>query len=455
MVLDGYMANAVWGRVRVPAKPHVGGSRAIRVTGHPFVVNTEHLLSYLNAHFHFNLEGMRLVHRGYATATVDIEFASFTNQAENAFRLIRLSSSLRNHAVYTTESLCIAHICLLDLWNGMPFTNVVPINQVKMNRNNTVPFITQRNGNSAQAVGGPSRGPTMAEHLRRLHNESPSQEETHPTLTSLVRDSEPLTPVSATADGARQLDTTRGPNNSTLLAPPAAPRSRPQASRTQIARALQHVPVSYQGNLMAADNLSANIHPRQNCSLFVRNLPPDLSYEQFFTALRGIGRIVSDRATAERLKAKIDRKQLVISGFTANALCNKIKVAAQPPGPDGGSRVVRVTGRPDLMNEDHLLSYFAAHFFFELDGVPKVVHRGYNSASMEFAFAAFVNQAENAYRLLTQDLGHGRGFGRGRGRRYGYGRGRGSHHGLFGGIGRDLTVAYVRDPCEEGADGSS
>ncbi|KAK6833322.1 hypothetical protein PG987_008016 [Apiospora arundinis] len=88
IVIDGYTAIGAWNRVKVAAQPHAGGSRVIRITGDPFVVNTEHLLSYFSAHFHFNLEGMRLIHRGYATASVEIRFACFTNQAENAYRLV-------------------------------------------------------------------------------------------------------------------------------------------------------------------------------------------------------------------------------------------------------------------------------------------------------------------------------------------------------------------------------
>ncbi|KAK8066644.1 hypothetical protein PG997_013391 [Apiospora hydei] len=152
---------------------------------------------------------------------------------------------------------------------------------------------------------------------------------------------------------------------------------------------------------------------------------------------------------------KFNRRQIEIDGHVPNALWNKIRVAAQPPGPDGGygSRVVRVTGNPSIVNEGYMLNYFSAHFHFELETAPKVVHRGASTVSMEFAFAAYIIQAENAYRLLMQDRSHSRGAGRGRGRGHGYGRGRGGHDGLFGGIGRDLTVAYVRDPCEK--DGSN
>ncbi|KAK8017318.1 hypothetical protein PG993_013644 [Apiospora rasikravindrae] len=162
-----------------------------------------------------------------------------------------------------------------------------------MDHQSSIPFIAQRGANSARVVGGLSRGSTMAQHLRRLHGASPSQEETHPTLASLVADSDPLVAVEPTSDGACQFDTTAGPNNASLIAPPPAPRARPQATGTQLARALRRVPGSYQGNILASDNLSAPIPPNENCSIFVRNLPADLTHEQLFAALRGIGRIAS------------------------------------------------------------------------------------------------------------------------------------------------------------------
>ncbi|KAK8004072.1 hypothetical protein PG989_003791 [Apiospora arundinis] len=321
-----------------------------------------------------------------------------------------------------------------------------------MDNSTGTPFHSQRNRNSALAVGGPSsRGRTMAEHLGRLHGQTPSQEDTHPTLASLVKDSDPLVPVDTTIDHADQNDTSSGPGTSSVIAAPVCPRHRPRASRGQIAHALQAVPANYAGNLMASDNLSARIPYHQNCSLFVRNLPPELTYEQFFAALRGVGRM--DRAAAQRLKEKIDKEELVIDGFTANALWNKIRVAAQPEPSateGGGSRVVRVTGSPNIVNTEYLLSYFAAHFHFDLDGAPKVVHRDYDSASIEFAFAAFVNQAENAYRLLRQDR-HGNrvfGHGSGRGRGWDHGPGLGGRGGIAGRSNYRLSVAYVQDPCE-------
>ncbi|KAK8040938.1 hypothetical protein PG994_013945 [Apiospora phragmitis] len=211
---------------------------------------------------------------------------------------------------------------------------------------------------------------------------------------------DPLAPVEPTADGARHFDTTSGPSNASVVKPPPAPRNRLQASGTQIARALRHVSGNYEGSLLS-ENLSAPIPARDNCSLFVGNLPSDLTHEQLFAALKGIGRIASI-ATAERLKAKLDNRQIVINGLKPNALWNKVRVAAQQPGPDGGygSRVIRVTGDPFVVNEEYMLAYFSSHFFFELGAAPEVVHRGKSVVSLEVPFTAYINQAENAYRLL-------------------------------------------------------
>ncbi|KAK8110724.1 uncharacterized protein PG998_007181 [Apiospora kogelbergensis] len=281
-----------------------------------------------------------------------------------------------------------------------------------MNHQASIPFHAQHGANSALAVGGPTRRRAISRVLDRSHPTSPSQEVSHPMLASLVKDSIPLSPIESTVDGARHFNLSEGPSNDTVIDPPTGRRFRPRASNTQLQDALRRVPSNYAGNILSGENLSACIPSYENCSLFVRDLPPDLNYEKLFAALRGIGRIASayiNRPTEVHpsCAAKLVLKgEMRIGHHVPNVLWNKVRVAAQPRSPNpngGGSRAIRVTGPPSVVNEEYILSLFAAHFYFELDGAPKLVHRDYNTATIEFIFASYVNQAENAFQLFNKD----------------------------------------------------
>ncbi|KAK8017319.1 hypothetical protein PG993_013645 [Apiospora rasikravindrae] len=296
-----------------------------------------------------------------------------------------------------------------------------------MDQENTIPSFAAPGSNKALAVRV-TAGPSENEH-------SPSsQDDGDYTLASLVADSVAEDTVKGTVDGIKQLSTGDGPDATSII--PSPPRFVPRpvpAAHTRV-EALRHASARYGGNRQAPSNLSADIPEEQNCSMFIRNLPPWLTYAQLFAAFRGVGRFASvhinhpteehatsaakNRASAAELMRRIENREVVIDGYKANAAWDRIRVPAKPHV--GGSRAIRVTGHPFVVNTEHLLSYFNAHFFFELEGMT-LVHRGYATATVEIQFASFTNQAENAFRLIRKD-------------------------GEFSGD--KVSVNYIRDPCE-------
>ncbi|KAK8004073.1 hypothetical protein PG989_003792 [Apiospora arundinis] len=286
-----------------------------------------------------------------------------------------------------------------------------------MDKDNTIPSFVAPGGNRALAVRAPSR---TADNESDCPSSPSAQQDSHPTLDSLVADSTPVANVKGTVDGVKELDDTDGPDDAFIIPPPPAFARRPAVSAEHSTRAFQQVSTNYGGNRLSYSNLSANIPDEENCSLFIHNLPPLLTYAQLYAAFTGAGRFASAHIihpNEDHATSAATRGNLVIDGHKAKALWNRVKVATRPH--PGGSRVIWVTGHPFVVNTEHLLSYFSAHFHFNLDGV-RLIHRGYATATVEVKFASFINQADNAYRLLNGEKGF-----------------------------QDrVTVSYARDPCE-------
>ncbi|KAK7966446.1 uncharacterized protein PG986_000723 [Apiospora aurea] len=155
-----------------------------------------------------------------------------------------------------------------------------------MDQDKTIPGFVAPGSNKALAVRAPAR--------THENEHSPgSQEDGHHTLASLVADSVAEDTAKGTVDGTKQLSPTDGPDATSVIPSPPrfVPRPAPAAHTT--VGAPRHASTKYRGNRLAPSNLSAAIPEDQNCALFIRNLPPWLTYAQLFAAFRGVGRFAS------------------------------------------------------------------------------------------------------------------------------------------------------------------
>ncbi|KAK8040937.1 hypothetical protein PG994_013944 [Apiospora phragmitis] len=127
------------------------------------------------------------------------------------------------------------------------------------------------------------------------HLSSPgSQQDSHPTLAALVADSTPIDVVKGTVDGVKQLDTTDGPEDPSIIIPrPPAFVHRGGVAAHQRVQAIRNASTNYGGNRLAPSNLSANIPEEQNCSMFVSKPASVAELCQLFAAFRGVGRFAS------------------------------------------------------------------------------------------------------------------------------------------------------------------
>ncbi|KAK8032142.1 hypothetical protein PG990_001876 [Apiospora arundinis] len=140
-----------------------------------------------------------------------------------------------------------------------------------MDEENPIPSFVAPGANKALAVCAPPGA------LETDTHGSPSpggQDNSHLTLASLVANSTAIEDVGGTVNGVNQLDDTDGPDNMFVIPPPPAHVRRPAVAAQQRAQANQIASKNYGGNRLAPSNLSADIPDNENCSLFIRNLPP-------------------------------------------------------------------------------------------------------------------------------------------------------------------------------------
>ena len=162
-------------------------------------------------------------------------------------------------------------------------------------------------------------------------------------------------------------------------------------------------------------NASADhLPPDQNCALWLRNLPPDVTYRELLSSIRGIGRIwctfinrpdfIAHSTAAAKVvffapeSAALFLRHVAaanpsIRGFRIRADHNRIKYARHAVTPGGASRVLIVTGEAWFINEASLTAWFADRFIFQVDEVIELVRAG-GRAVVEFRFGSYRCQAQ-------------------------------------------------------------
>ncbi|KAK0723633.1 hypothetical protein B0T21DRAFT_294412, partial [Apiosordaria backusii] len=181
--------------------------------------------------------------------------------------------------------------------------------------------------------------------------------------------------------------------------------------------------INYMGNRNNPANLSANIPNSENTSVFVTNLPPDITYTELFRALalRPCGRIFATHIN----EADIDKGHmfsaakivfftkvgartflelgLTIRGLRARIVPNRIRVA-EPQIPQSHTRVLHITGPAHLVSIHNLREVFKAHKLEHQDE-EIIIHPasafhppGWNN--LEWRFASYRCQAAIAKRII-------------------------------------------------------
>jgi RNA recognition motif-containing protein len=182
---------------------------------------------------------------------------------------------------------------------------------------------------------------------------------------------------------------------------------------------------NYKGNPFLRANQSANIPDEENCSLWITNLPPDCTERSLLANVRHCGKVYAtvinppDLAnghctSAAKLvfmyvdgaKALIKQAQqgiFTIDTYVPKVVSNRIKTAAQTPGPE--SRSIHIEGPKVIVNFNHFDKWFSERFKYEIDEIT-VISDAENSGGfrrLEWRFGSYRCQASSAMTFIEKE----------------------------------------------------
>ncbi|KYK54485.1 hypothetical protein DCS_06443 [Drechmeria coniospora] len=160
-----------------------------------------------------------------------------------------------------------------------------------------------------------------------------------------------------------------------------------------------------------------------NCSLWLTNLPADLSYPELITAIGARGRVYGTfinypdnkqfrtaaakvvfftHEPAQRLKAESWSRGFYIRDHRVRISYNRIKSATQPTSRQKNSRVLLITGRVDFVNIESIRAWLNERIIWQEDRAIELI-RAKDRAVVEWRFCSYRNQAEMAKLALEKE----------------------------------------------------
>ncbi|KAF5495062.1 hypothetical protein CGCS363_v010183 [Colletotrichum siamense] len=189
-------------------------------------------------------------------------------------------------------------------------------------------------------------------------------------------------------------------------------------------KAMYGISPNYAGDPTIERNRSADIPDSENCALWITFLPPDVTHREILAEIRNMGRIWSvvisgpepaknhhtaaakvvffELGAAQKFYAMScnPARRFKVRGYVTKVELNRIKTAQD--NRRNNSRVLRIKGRPDVVNKDALTAYFKQKITFEVDEVITIVMNE-DMGDVEYRFGSFGNQAELAYLALQRE----------------------------------------------------
>ncbi|KAM0286487.1 hypothetical protein ACHAQH_000913 [Verticillium albo-atrum] len=209
-------------------------------------------------------------------------------------------------------------------------------------------------------------------------------------------------------------------------------------------RARHGISAMYRGDPSLPGNHSANIPDAENCSFWIINLPPDVTYRQLLGCIRNTGRIHAcvinppdprnchytaaakivffELRAAEKFLRDTSSWGFIVGTHRGYVKRNRIKSPEQNL-PREQTRVLIIEGDPSFVNPRELTRYFDGKFQYQVDRIIDV-YRAPDMAIVEYRFGSYRCQAQTARMALETE-----------------------HMGV-GGSGLVYDLFFGRDPCD-------
>ncbi|KAI1214776.1 uncharacterized protein F4807DRAFT_466248 [Annulohypoxylon truncatum] len=185
----------------------------------------------------------------------------------------------------------------------------------------------------------------------------------------------------------------------------------------------------YRGNRALSRNRSADISNEMNCRLWISGLPPGCTISELLKEVRGVGPIYAThivppliRVLETETKVDIPTSAASLTFFTASAAhlflirhtihpftvgsyttaVSRHRIRTKPVPVDGQSRVLVITGDPDIVTPEKLTSLFTEKWNIRYETDFMEYTPGQGSNEIIWAFGSFRAQAEAVYIRLSK-----------------------------------------------------
>lgn len=188
----------------------------------------------------------------------------------------------------------------------------------------------------------------------------------------------------------------------------------------------------YHGDPYLRANMSANIPDELNCSLFIVNLPSNLTVHRLIIAIHGLGplgRIFAihinapepsrghhgcaakvvffKRSVAHAFMDICQQRGFYVDGHQARVMWNRIRTAENPSLANSDvTRVLLIGGPSSFVNPASLTEYFRKRFDFQIDEVKTPINGAPGLAGqsvVEYRFGSYRCQAQAAKMALARE----------------------------------------------------